>query len=141
MLNAILIHGRLVRDPEIRKTQSDVSVCNFTVAVDRYFKSGEEKQTDFFDVVAWRGLAEMISKHFSKGKEIMVSGEMHSRKWVDNDGANRIAWEIQAANVDFCGSKNDQTTQNVKNNSVENITNSENTDGLEVIEENEDLPF
>ena len=105
MLNHITIHGRLTTDPELKQTQSGVSVCNFIVAVDRSYKNGEEKQTDFFTVVCWRGLADMVSKHFAKGKEILVSGEMQSRKWQDNDGNNRVSWEIQANTVDFCGSK------------------------------------
>lgn len=105
MTNFIVIHGRLTADPELRQTQSGVSVCNFAVAVDRAYKQGEEKVADFFNVVCWRGLADMVAKYFSKGKEIVVSGSMQSRKWVDNDGSNRISWEIVADTVDFCGSK------------------------------------
>lgn len=105
MTNFIVIHGRLTADPELRQTQSGVSVCNFSVAVDRAYKQGEEKVADFFNVVCWRGLADMVAKYFSKGKEIVVSGSMQSRKWVDNDGSNRISWEIVADTVDFCGSK------------------------------------
>ena len=109
-MNFIAIHGRLTRDPESRTTQSGVSVCNFTVAVDSsYSRQGEEKQTTFFDVVAWRGLADTISKYFTKGKEIVVSGEMQSRKWQDKDGNNRISWEIMADSGDFCGSKGDSS--------------------------------
>lgn len=110
MLNKIFIHGKLVRDPELKTTPSGVSVCNFTVAVDRsYTKQGEEKQTDFFECVAWRGLADTISKYFTKGKEIVVTGEMQSRKWQDKEGNNRISWEIMADSVDFCGSKGDSS--------------------------------
>ena len=105
MTNFIVIHGRLTADPELRQTQSGVSVCNFSVAVDRAYKQGEEKVADFFNVVCWRGLADMVSKYFTKGKEIVVSGAMQSRKWVDNDGSNRVSWELIAQNVDFCGSK------------------------------------
>lgn len=105
MTNFIVIHGRLTADPELRQTQSGVSVCNFSVAVDRAYKQGEEKVADFFNVVCWRGLADMVAKYFSKGKEIVVSGSMQSRKRVDNDGSNRISWEIVADTVDFCGSK------------------------------------
>lgn len=105
MLNHITIHGRLTADPELKQTQSGVSVCNFIAAVDRSYKNGEEKQTDFFTVVCWRGLADMVSKHFAKGKEILVSGEMQSRKWQGNDGNNRVSWEIQANTIDFCGNK------------------------------------
>ena len=105
MLNTITIHGRLTQDVELKQTQSGVSVCNFTVAVERSYSKGEDKITDFFTVVCWRGLADMVAKYFTKGKEILVSGEMQSRKWQDNDGNNRVSWEIQANTVDFCGSK------------------------------------
>lgn len=107
MLNHITIHGRLTADPELKQTQSGVSVCNITVAVDRSFKNGEDKQADFFAVIFWRNLAEMVGKYFKKGKEIIVSGEMQSRKWKDKDGNNRVSWELMANGVDFCGSKSD----------------------------------
>jgi single-strand DNA-binding protein len=104
-MNIIAIKGRLVRDPEVRKTPNDITTCKITVAVDRAFSSGGEKQTDFFDCVFWRQGAEFVSKYFSKGKEIIVHGEMQSRKWQDKDGNNRISWEIQNAHAEFCGGK------------------------------------
>lgn len=106
-LNYTIIHGRLTADPELKTTQSGISVTTFTVAVDRQYKNGEDKITDFFSVTAWRGLAEMICKHFNKGKEVIIAGEMQSRKYQDKDGNNRIAWELVANSVDFCGSKNE----------------------------------
>ena len=106
-MNIIAIKGRLVCDPEVRKTPNDTSVCTITVAVDRAFSSGGEKQTDFFDCVFWRQGAEFVSKYFSKGKEIIVHGEMQSRKWTDKEGNNRISWEIQNAHAEFCGGKSD----------------------------------
>lgn len=132
MLNHITIHGRLTVDPELHQTQSGVSVCNFTVAVDRSYKNGEEKQTDFFTVVCWKGLADMVSKHFAKGKEILVSGEMQSRKWQDNEGNNRISWEIMAKGVDFCGSKSGNGYNSAPQNSASN---------MEEVAPDEDLPF
>lgn len=113
MYNHIAIHGRITNDIELKQTQSGVSVCNFNVAVDRsYTKQGEEKQTDFFTVVCWRGLAELVSKHFHKGKEILVSGEMQSRKWTDDNGNNRTNWEVMANTIDFCGSKSNGESNN-----------------------------
>ena len=112
-MNFIAIHGRLVRDPEIRHTQSGVAVTNITVAVDRAYSSDDEKQTDFFDCVFWRQGAEFVSKYFTKGKEIIVTGEMQSRKWTDKDGNTRTSWEIQNAHAEFCGSaKSSDTAQN-----------------------------
>ena len=103
-MNIIAIKGRLVRDPSTKTTPNGVTVCNITVAVDRAYSNGGEKQTDFFDCVFWRQGAEFVSKYFSKGKEIIVTGEMQSRKWTDKDGNNRISWEIQNCHAEFCGS-------------------------------------
>ena len=109
MLNHITIMGRLVKDPELRRTQSGVAVCSFTVAVDRDFQSREaaEKQTDFIDVVAWRQTAEFVSKYFTKGRMIVVDGSLQSRKWQDKTGQNRVSWEVLANNIYFGDSKRD----------------------------------
>ena len=130
-MNIIAIKGRLVRDPEIRQTQSGVSVTNITVAVDRSYSAGGEKQTDFFDCVFWRQGAEFVSKYFKKGKEIIVTGEMQSRKWQDKDGNNRISWEIQNAHAEFCGGKGENTQQEKQNVS----------DYAAVDDSAEDIPF
>lgn len=109
MLNQIVIMGRLVKDPELRRTQSGTAVCSFTVAVDRDFQSkdGGERQTDFIDVVAWRQTGEFVSKYFTKGRMIVVSGSLQSRKWQDRNGQNRVSWEVIANNVYFGDSKRD----------------------------------
>ena len=101
MLNHITIMGRLVKDPELRRTQSGVAVCSFTVAVDRDFQSREaaEKQTDFIDVVAWRQTAEFVSKYFTKGRMIVVDGSLQSRKWQDKTGQNRVSGAVLANNI------------------------------------------
>ena len=109
-MNIIAIKGRLVRDPEVKKTPNGIPVCTITVAVDRAYSGGGEKQTDFFDCVFWRQGAEFVSKYFSKGKEIIVQGEMQSRKWQDKDGNNRVSWEIQNAHAEFCGGKADNSS-------------------------------
>ena len=107
-LNHICIQGRMTRDPEMRKTGSGISVANFTVAVDRDMKGQDgNKETDFFDCVAWRATADFVCKYFHKGSQIVVSGKMQSRKWTDKDGKNRTSWEVQADNLYFCGSKQD----------------------------------
>ena len=104
-LNTINLMGRLARDPEKKVTQSGVSVCNFTIAVDRDYRNGEEKVTDWVDCVAWRGTADFIERNFSKGRMILVSGSLQSRKWQDKDGNNRTGWEVVVQNVYFCDSK------------------------------------
>lgn len=121
-MNIIAIKGRLVRDPELCRTQSGVAVTTITVAVDRSYAADGEKRTDFFDCVFWRHGAEFVSKYFKKGKEIIVHGEMQSRKWTDKDGKNRISWEIQNAHAEFCGGKGSNEQNTAQAESVQNFT-------------------
>ena len=112
MLNTITIMGRLTRDPEIRHTDSGVSVASFALAVDRDFGNREtgEKETDFIDVVAWRNTAEFVSKYFSKGRMAVVSGRLQIRSWTDKDGNKRRSAEVVADNVYFGDSKRDSSS-------------------------------
>ena len=109
MLNHITIMGRLVRDPELRRTGSGIAVASFTVAVDRDFggRDGGEKETDFIDCVAWRQTGEFVSKYFTKGRMIVVSGRLQIRSWTDKDGNKRTSAEINVANAYFGDSKRD----------------------------------
>ena len=109
MLNHITIMGRLVRDPEMRTTQSGVAVASFTLAVDRDFvgRDGGEKQTDFIDCTAWRHTAEFVSKYFSKGRMAVVSGRLQIDNYTDNDGNKRKAAKVIADNIYFGDSKKD----------------------------------
>ena len=106
MLNHIM--GRLTRDPELRYTQNQTAVANFTVAVDRDYQQGGEKQVDFIECIAWRQGAEFVSKYFHKGSMIVVTGSLQSRRWQDRDGNNRITWEIQTEHTYFGDSKRDE---------------------------------
>ena len=106
MLNTAIIMGRLTADPELRTTNTGIAVTTFTVAVDRrYQQAGEEKQTDFINVVAWRQTAEFVSRYFQKGSMIAVRGSIQTRRYEDNNGNKRTAVEIVADEVSFCGSK------------------------------------
>lgn len=111
MLNRIVIMGRLVRDPELRTTQTGVSVTSFTLAVDRDFKNRDsgEKNTDFIDVVAWRQTAEFVCKYFGKGRMAVVEGRLQIRDWKDRDGNNRRSAEVVADNVYFGDSKRESS--------------------------------
>ena len=117
MLNHIVIMGRMVRDPELRRTGSGVAVASFTLAVDRDFGKNEngEKETDFIDCVAWRSTGEFVSKYFTKGRMAVVSGRLQIRKWQDKEGNNRYTAEIVADNVYFGDSKNSNTDGNTDN--------------------------
>jgi single-strand DNA-binding protein len=107
MLNHIVIMGRLTRDPELRRTGSGVAVASFSVAVDRDFggRDGGEKETDFIDCVAWRQTGEFVSKYFTKGRMIVVSGRLQIRSWTDKDGNKRRTAEVVADNCYFGDSK------------------------------------
>ena len=107
MLNHIIIMGRMVRDPELRSTQSGTSVCSFTLACDRDFKSkdGGDKETDFIDCVAWRSTAEFVSKYFTKGRMMAVEGRLQLRDWVDKEKNKRRSAEIQVSSAYFADSK------------------------------------
>lgn len=108
MLNKIVVMGRLTKDPELRRTQSGLSVTGFTVACDRDFKSENgEKATDFIDCVAWRNTAEFVCKYFAKGRMAIVEGRLQLRDWTDNNGNKRRSAEIVADNVYFGDSKKD----------------------------------
>ena len=114
MLNHIVIMGRLVRDPELRRTGSGVAVASFRVAVDRDFapKDGGERKADFIDCVAWRQTGEFISKYFAKGRMIVVDGRLEMRDWTDKDGNKRTSAEIVVANAYFGDSKRDGDSGN-----------------------------
>lgn len=107
MLNQIVLMGRLTRDPELRRTGSGIAVASFSVAVERDFKSRESdnKETDFIDIVAWRQTGEFVSKYFTKGQMIAVTGRLQIRNWEDKDGNKRRSAEVVADNVYFAESK------------------------------------
>ena len=109
MLNHITLMGRLVRDPELRRTGSGVAVASFRIAVDRDYspKDGGERKADFIDCVAWRQTGEFISKYFTKGRMIVVDGRLEMRDWTDKDGNKRTSAEIVVANAYFGDSKRD----------------------------------
>lgn len=138
MLNYIVVMGRMTKDPELRRTGSGTSVCSFTLAVDRDFKSQNgEKETDFIEVVAWKNTAEFVSKYFAKGRMAVVEGRLQMRDWTDQNGNKRRNAEIIANSVYFGDSKseNKTTAQNF------GALNDRMGDFAEVGEEDDSLPF
>ena len=113
MLNHIVIMGRLTRAPELRHTQTGTPVASFTLAVERdRAPQGGERETDFIDIVAWRGTAEFVSKHFTKGQLVAVSGRLQIRDWTDTDGHKRRNAEVVADSVYFAEGRRDKTERN-----------------------------
>lgn len=113
MLNQIFIMGRLARDPEVRHTQSGVTVCSFTLAVDRDIKDKQtgERKTDWIPVTAWRGTAELISRYLHKGDSIVVVGRLEIQEWTDKQGNKRTTPNVSAENVYFTGGRRQETAQ------------------------------
>ena len=104
--NKVILMGRLTADPEQKQTQNGTAVTSFSLAVDRKYNKGEDKQTDFISVVAWKQTAEFICKYFKKGSAILLCGELQTRSWTDNQGNKRYATEVIANEVSFCEAKN-----------------------------------
>ena len=130
-MNKIVLAGRMVRDPELRTTNMGTEVCNFTIAVDRRFTAkGAEKQADFINCTAWQKTAAFVDKYFQKGDGITIEGRLESRKYVDKDGNNRVAWDVVCDNVEFALGKSGGG----------NATQTDNT-GFAEIENDDDLPF
>ena len=116
MFNLVVLTGRLTADPELKTTQSGISVTSFSIAVDRRYRVGEERQTDFINVVAWRHQAEFVAKYFKKGNMIGIEGSIQTRKYTDKNGNNRTAFEVVANNVQFVESKRDSAPSAVEDN-------------------------
>lgn len=115
--NGVHILGRLTADPELKTTASGISVCAFSVAVQRsYVKKGEERQADFIDCAAWRNTAEFICRYFSKGDLIGAEGELQSRMYEDKNGNRRKALEVNVTSVCF-GGKSAERKPEIQNGS------------------------
>lgn len=139
MLNKVILMGRLTKDPELKTTNSGVSVCSFSVAIDRKFvKQGEERQTDFINVIAWRQTAEFVSRYFSKGRMINVVGSIQTRSWDDQDGKKRYATDVVADEVNFCG---DKKADGEGGQAARGGNDSFDSKGFAPFETDDDLPF
>jgi single-strand DNA-binding protein len=99
--NRIILVGRLTRDPELRATPDGISVVRFRLAVNRSARAGEEQQTDFFDIVAFRQLADTVANYMTKGKLVLVEGKLQTRSYTDREGNRRTAYEVVADTVRF----------------------------------------
>ena len=128
-MNVVTIIGRLAADPELKTTGSGISVTNICVAVDRKVTKGEDKITDWIDVVAWRNTAEFICKYFQKGSPIVVTGSLQTRMWDDKNGQKRKTVEVIADSVEFVPKAKGENTVKV-----------DDTDSFQLIED-EDIPF
>lgn len=114
-MNKVIITGRITKDPEVKKTQSNLSVCSFTLAVDRRFKdSNGNKQTDFISCTAWRQVADLIGQYFSKGSKIGVIGSLQTRSYEDQNGQKRNVTEVIVEELEFMETKAKHETEEVR---------------------------
>ena len=127
--------GRLTATPEVKTTNNGISVSSFTVAVDRAYQSGGEKQTDFISCTAWRNTAEFISKYFVKGQMIALRGTLQQRSFTDKDGNKRTSYDVVVDGVDFCGGKQESKEPDVSYRDIDT------SDFEEIDMQSEDLPF
>lgn len=145
-MNIAVLIGRLTDNPELRHTNSNVAVARFSIAVDRrYVKSGEERQTDFINIVAWRQQAEFICNYFKKGQLIAIEGSIQTRRYQDKDGNNRTAFEVVANNVSFVGPKRDNegsgySAPAAEASAPQSFSNTDSGDFTEIASD-DDLPF
>lgn len=138
MLNQIIVFGKIARGFELRRTQSGKAVLSFDLPVQRDFKDQNgEKQTDWIPVVVWGNNAEFLAKYGEKGRSIIVTGRLQSRKYNDKSGSQRTAWEIQAENVYFADSKQSNSGGQSNGVATQETDNNEFTE----IDEEGDLPF
>ena len=137
MFNLVVLTGRLTADPELKTTANGTSVTTFSIAVNRNYSSGDERQTDFINIVAWRKTAEFVTKYFQKGSLIGIEGSIQTRRYQDKNGNNRTAFEVIANNVQFVESKRDSSPSA----ETASFSNADVNDFAEVDATDDDLPF
>lgn len=142
MFNLVVLTGRLTADPELKTTNTGISVTSFSIAVNRRYRAGEETQTDFINIVAWRQTAEFITKYFKKGNMIGIEGSIQTRKYTDKNGNNRTVFEVVASNAQFVESKKDSAPSAGAGEEPASFSNAEGSDFTEIDSGmDDDLPF
>ncbi len=138
MFNKAILMGRIAHNLELKTTPGGLSVLSFRIAVDRAYQAqGEERKTDFFNIVAWRSTAEFISKYFSKGRMIMVEGELQTRQYVDKNGSTQNVVELVVSSAHFTGEKKEQAAAAAPPTSAPTQNNADFAD----MESDDDYPF
>ena len=138
--NKVMLGGRLSADPELKSTQSGISVTSFSVAVNRKAKGTEEAKADFINCVAWRNTAEFITRFFKKGSSIFVMGTLQTRNWTDRDGRKHYITEIVVDEAYFVDSKGEQASAPAPAAYIPDAYLTPPTE-FEAAGEDEDLPF
>ena len=142
-LNKVILGGRLTNDPELKQTQSGISVCSFSIAVNRKVAKDQEQKADFINCVAWRNTAEFIHRYFRKGSSLCIVGNIQTRSWDDKNGNKRYATEVIVDEALFVDSKNDagQGGTSNPNTYIPEAYNTPQQANFEPVDDNEGLPF
>ena len=141
-INKVILIGNLVADPELKKTQSGISVTSFRIAVSRKFtKDGETPKADFIDIIAWRSTAEFITQYFTKGMPILVCGSIQTRTWTDQNDQKRYAVEVVADEVSFVERKTEGRDTIPQATNTANSPTQADTDGFIEVTDVDELPF
>lgn len=141
MINSVILTGRICNQIELKTSTNNISVCSFGVAVDRNYKKGEERQTDFINIVAWRQQAEFVAKYFKKGNLIGIQGSIQTRKYTDKNGNNRTAFEVVADNIYFIAPQKSANVD-VQPDPINDLADKLNNSGFDnLIDSSDDLTF
>lgn len=133
-MNKVFLIGNITRDPELSETNSGVAVCRFSIAVNRRRASDDaEQQTDFFNVTAWRGLAETVARYCKKGNKVAVSGQIQIRQYEDREGAKKTSVDVVAEEVEFLSPKS--------NDEAKTQETPKKKPALEPFDDDSDIPF
>ena len=133
-MNKVVLIGNICKDPELSETNSGVAVCRFSIAVNRRRTSADaEQQTDFFNVTAWRGLAETVARYCKKGNKVAVIGQIQTRQYEDREGAKKTSVDVVAEEVEFLSQK--------QNNEARTAEEPKKKPALEPFDDDSDIPF
>ena len=135
-MNRVILVGRMVADPELKQTPNNLSVCSFSIAVNRNYSKNGGQQADFINIVAWRSQAEIVAKYFHKGNQIGIDGSIQTRQYTDKNGNKRTAFEVLAENISFIEKKADMQGGNANEPSP-----TSSVAAVSVDVPDEDLPF
>lgn len=132
-MNKVFMIGNMTKDPELSETNSGIAVCKFSIAVNRRRTGEGEQQTDFFNVTAWRDLAETVARYVKKGNKVAVEGSVQIRTYEDRDGAKRTAVDVVAEEIEFLFQK--------PNNEARAAEEPKKKPALEAFDDDSDIPF
>lgn len=139
--NKVILIGNMTADPELKQTQGGLSVCSFSIAINRRFAKESEQSCDFITIVAWRQQAEFVSKYFKKGMPILICGQLQTRTWTDNQGNKRYATEVVADEVSFVNARENAEGKSQPTTYTPSAYGGTNAPQFEEIPDSGDLPF